>query len=156
MIRIVRPTAADAIFRGLTRQLDVELRAIYGAIQDTYEPHNELRDDPAVVAVLDPGEEPIGCGCIRQLDPATVELKRMFVTPARRGTGVGRAILAELETWARELGHRAIVLETGTRQLDAIALYERSGYGRIAAYGPYAGLEYSVCMRKSLLTESAE
>ena len=61
-----------------------------------------------------------------------------------------RAVIAELEAWAKELGNAYSVLETGILQPEAIRLYEASGYARIPNYPPYTGVEESVCFRKKL------
>jgi ribosomal protein S18 acetylase RimI-like enzyme len=78
----------------------------------------------------------------------------MFVRPTHRGYGIGRTILRRLEDEARQRGFAFAVLETGNRQPEAIALYERSGYERIEPFGPYIGSERSVCFRKKLRFES--
>lgn len=82
--------------------------------------------------------EPVGCGGWRSHDGAAAELKRMYTVPAARGTGVGRAVLAAVEDGARAAGKRRVVLETGDRQPEAVAMYERCGYRRIPNYGHYA------------------
>jgi len=102
----------------------------------------------AVVAYA--GDEPVGCGAFKEFAPGSVEIKRMFVQPTHRQRGVAQAVLAELERWASELGYASCVLETGKRQPEAIALYQRSGYARTPNYGQYVGIENSVCMQKSL------
>lgn len=91
-----------------------------------------------------------GCGGLRELDPATAEIKRMFVHPAYRGTGVAAAILARLELAGRDRGYRRLVLETGNRQPDAIRFYEREGYTRIPNFGYYADSAISLCYEKVL------
>jgi putative acetyltransferase len=93
---------------------------------------------------------PVGCGAIRRVDPATAEVKRMYVVPQHRGLGVGREILKRLEAIAVDLGVRRIVLETGTRQPESIALYRRGGFVEIPLFGEYIDSPLSVCMEKSL------
>jgi GNAT superfamily N-acetyltransferase len=83
------------------------------------------------------GTAPVGCGAVRLLDPGTAELKRMYVAPSLRGRGIGRQLVLALETEARQLGARRLVLETGIRQDSALALYERCGFERIPLYGEY-------------------
>lgn len=95
-------------------------------------------------------EDAVGCGAIRRVDANTVELKRMYVDPAARGLGVGRTILNALEAEARSLDAERIVLEAGDRQPEAMALYERSGFRRIPAFGEYVDSPLSVCMEKRL------
>ena len=68
----------------------------------------------------------------------TVEIKRMYVAPAFRGRGLSRRMLAELERSAADAGARRIVLITGDRNVEAIALYESSGYEPAPGFGHYA------------------
>ncbi len=145
---MIRTTSVDPAFIALTRALDADLYDRYGPIQDQYAPFNLLRTDTAVVAY--DGELPVGCACMKPFDAEAPEVKRMFVAPSHRRAGVGRALIAELEAWARELGYAAMVLETGNRQPEAVALYERCGFARVPLFGPYVGLDYSICMRKDL------
>jgi putative acetyltransferase len=96
---------------------------------------------------------PAGCGAVRLLDPSTAELKRMFTVPSARGRGVGRAVLAALEGEARLLGVKRLVLETGVRQEEAIALYESHGFSHIPLYGEYVTSPLSLCMEKLLVPD---
>ena len=94
---------------------------------------------------------PIGCGAVRRYDEETAEIKRMYVVPSERSNGVGRRIVGALEREARALGVARVLLETGTRQEAAIALYEKLGFARIPPYGEYmASAATSVCMQKRL------
>ncbi|MEU8648469.1 GNAT family N-acetyltransferase [Streptomyces sp. NPDC048737] len=78
------------------------------------------------------------------------ELKRMFVVKQARGRGLARRILAELEEDARAAGRLRMVLETGTEQPEAIALYTSSGYEPCAKFGYYRFHEASRCYAKPL------
>lgn len=96
---------------------------------------------------------PVGCGAIRPWDedPAHVaEVKRMFVHPDARGRGISRLILARLEEAARNHNYAATILETGDRQLEAMALYEKAGYTRCDCWGKYISSTWSLCYRKAL------
>jgi GNAT superfamily N-acetyltransferase len=84
------------------------------------------------------GDEPVGCGGWRA-HGEDAELKRMYTAPAARGRGVARRILAMIEESARADGRRRVILETGDKQPEAIALYETSGYRRIEDFGYYRG-----------------
>ena len=149
-MKLRRTTSRDVDFIALTQRFDRELRAEYGdEVEDVYAQYNVVDTETVVVASID--EVAAGCGCFKRYDAETIELKRFYVDPARRGAGVGRAVIGALEAWAIELGYRAAVLETGTRQAAAIALYERAGYQRTPLYGPYVGMELSICMRKQLV-----
>src|SRR6186713_1294327 len=65
----------------------------------------------------------VGCGGIRQYDEATGEIKRMYTKPEARRRGISRVVLEALEARARAVGYSRLVLETGIRQPEAIALY---------------------------------
>ncbi|WP_067507657.1 GNAT family N-acetyltransferase [Actinoplanes sp. TFC3] len=67
------------------------------------------------------------------------ELKRMFTIEQARGRGVARQVLAAVEESARERGRKRVILETGDKQPEAIALYEKCGYARIEDFGYYKG-----------------
>ena len=92
----------------------------------------------------------VGCGGLRRLDEASGEVKRMYVRPERRGSGAAPLILAALEDWARERGWKALRLETGDRQPDAVRFYTRSGYTPIPPFGAYADEPSSLCFERVL------
>jgi GNAT superfamily N-acetyltransferase len=94
---------------------------------------------------------PVGHAALRRLG-ADLELKRMYVVPAHRGTGVSVALLAAAEQAAARLGAPRLLLHTGDRQPDAVRLYERSGYTRIPIYPPYETQPHSLCFQKVLHT----
>ena len=107
-------------------------------------------DDITAFYVAFENETAVGCGGLRQLDPTEAEIKRMFVAPSHRATGVSTALLARLEQFGRERGYRRLVLETGDQQPDAIRFYTREGYERIANFGYYADSALSLCFAKAL------
>lgn len=92
----------------------------------------------------------VGCGGVRGLDEGAAEIKRLWVDPEARGRGVARALVVRLEEDAVLLGYRTVVLETGLRQPEAIALYEALGYHRRAVYGRYRDSPLSVCLERDL------
>lgn len=95
-------------------------------------------DGAFVVAVR--GDELLGCGAVQHLDASTSEIKRMWVSPAARGAGLGRRLLAHLESLAAAAGRRSVVLDTNRTLTEAIAMYGRAGYVEVDAYNdnPYA------------------
>jgi len=92
----------------------------------------------------------VACGAIRPLGEGMAEVKRMFVRGEFRGHGLARAMLSALESMAADHGYRAIRLQTGDGQPEAIALYESSGYQRIPCYNGYDDDARSVCFEKTL------
>ena len=103
------------------------------------------------------GHEPVATGAWRRRTDvvvggttATAEVKRMYVVPSARGRGVARALLAHLERTAGDAGAEAVVLETGLRQPEAIALYTSSGYSEIPGFGFYRDAPLSRCFARLL------
>ena len=78
------------------------------------------------------------------------EIKRMFVREHARGRGLGRRVLAALERAAEVAGVDWLVLETGERQPEAVALYRSAGYVDIGPFGVYADEDDSVYLGKPL------
>ena len=97
----------------------------------------------------------IGCAALRPIDSETAEVRRMYVVRAVRRRGIARCMLAELERRAAEFGYRVIRLETGNRQSEAVALYESSGFRRIAPYGRHVGDALSICFEKGVTKAEA-
>jgi len=86
------------------------------------------------------GDDVVACGGIQFLDQETAEIKRMWVDPMRRGVGVGRRLLHQLETEVRDSGRARVILDTNDALTEAIAMYGRLGYTPIERYNdnPYA------------------
>lgn len=147
MIQIKRTTSDNADFIQLVKALDVELAQIDGEEHSFYAQYNGI-DVIKHALVLYKDEEPVSCGAIKEYDSGAMEVKRMYTLPAHRGKGLAAQLLNELEAWAAELGYKKCILETGIRQPDAIALYQKSGYRITENYGQYAGVDNSVCFEK--------
>ncbi|MGV3714263.1 GNAT family N-acetyltransferase [Pseudolysinimonas sp.] len=103
--------------------------------------YRTFRPDPALFAgaagvflVARIDGSPVGCGGIRMLSPARGEVKHLWVRPEARGTGLGRAILVELERRAADLGATEVVLDTNERLEAAQGLYRSSGYVDVPPY----------------------
>jgi len=131
------------------QQAEIALR--YGTPDSEPGVKPSAADITVFFVAFDDAGEPLGCGGLRRLDATEAEIKRMFVAPAHRGTGVSTAVLARLEEFGRELGLLRLVLETGTMQPDAVRFYEREGYTPIPNFGSYAGNEQSLCFEKPLI-----
>ncbi|MFI5910731.1 GNAT family N-acetyltransferase [Dactylosporangium sp. NPDC051541] len=128
---------------------EAELDARYGG--ENHEPgEHPSADDVDVFLVAARDGTPVGCGALRRLDASSAEIKRMYVVPAARGSGVATAVLRALEHRAVARGWPVLRLETGTEQPDARRFYEREGYRQIPRFGVYAGSELSVCYERTL------
>lgn len=149
MIILRRTDSDDPDFKALVKLLDADLAERDGADHGFYSQFNKIDKIRHAVVCYENGQ-PIGCGAIKAFDDGATEVKRMYVSPDGRNKGIATRVLAELETWASEMGYARCVLETGKRQPEAIALYEKNGYRRTENYGQYVGVENSVCFEKVL------
>lgn len=147
---IKRAAYDDPDLKGLVRMLDKELRERNGdEAQDVFDQYNIVQEHYQTVVAYADGI-PVGCGCFKEFDAHTIEIKRMYVHKEHRAKGIAAAILRALELWGGESGYTYAVLETGTRLHEALKLYHKAGYSVRAQYGQYIGVEYSVCMEKAL------
>lgn len=147
-----RTDSADPDFVMLVNKLDNYLAVIDGEEHAFYDTFNKIVNLAQVVLAY-VGQQPVGCGAIKELSAGIMEVKRMFTDPAFRQKGVAALVLSELEKWSMELGASTCMLETGKRMSDAVSFYARNGYRVIPNYGQYAGIENSICFSKSLATD---
>lgn len=93
--------------------------------------------------------EALGCGALWHRDPAYGEIKRIYVRPEARGLKLSKLILTKLEENAREHGLKAIKLETGTLQPEALGLFAKWGFSPCGPYADYPTDDpYSIFMEK--------
>lgn len=149
MISLLRTNSENPDFQALVALLDQDLRIRDGDEHAFFAQYNKL-DNIKHVVVYYEDEIAMGCGAFKEYEPGVVEIKRMFVLPTQRGKGIASKVLKALESWAQELKYVSCILETGIRQHEAIALYEKLGYQRIPNYGQYAEVASSVCMTKKI------
>ena len=145
------PRTADVL--PLLRQADEFALALYPA--ENYHALDVTaleRPDVTFFVAREDGRA-LGTAAVVDGGDGSAELKRVFVTDAARGLGVGRALLVAAEERARELGADVMRLETGLPQTAAIAMYERGGYRHVPRFGPHAEDPTSVCMERDLRVE---
>jgi putative acetyltransferase len=149
MIVMKRTDSGDQDFRDLVTLLDADLAMRDGDKHPFYAQFNKIESIKHAVVAYD-DVLPVGCGAIKDFEPGTMEVKRMYVLPEYRNKGVGARVLFELEQWAKELSCSKCILETGKKQPEAIALYTKRGYSVVPNYGQYAGVDDSVCFAKKI------
>lgn len=142
-------TSSDQDFKSLVKLLDRDLSVRDGDEHDFYHQYNGIENLSNVIVIYD-GNLAIGCGAIKKYNESTVEVKRMFVLNEYRGRRIATTLLEKLESWAKDLGFSRLILETGMRNPEAIALYRRAGYKTIDNYDQYIGRENSVCFAKPI------
>lgn len=138
-VRLREVSSDDPVARVATQRYFDELDARLPGGFDTGGPDAPEPGATYVVAMSD--GEPVAYGGIRPvLDDETAEIKRMWVHGDWRGAGLGARMLRHLEALAVDQGYRRAVLDTNGTLVEAIAMYERSGYRRIERYNdnPYA------------------
>jgi GNAT superfamily N-acetyltransferase len=107
------------------------------------------------------GDEPVATAAWRRSGiealgtTRTAEVKRMYVAPVARGRGLARQLLAHVEADVARHGFEVLVLETGTKQPEAMSLYESSGYSRIAGFGFYRDAPLSRCYARRVVALTA-
>jgi ribosomal protein S18 acetylase RimI-like enzyme len=134
----------------LIAELWREVDLIYGNREPTVPDLGGMDATGAVFLIARDGARATGCVALRPLTAEIAEVKRMYVRPWARGTGVARRLMENVEAIALENGFREIWLETGLKQPAAIRLYESLGYERIASFGEYSHDPVNVCYGKPL------
>ncbi|MEO6903330.1 MAG: GNAT family N-acetyltransferase [Bacteroidia bacterium] len=147
MIIIKRVNSDDKDFQELVKQLNEGLLIRDGVEQNFYLQFNKIDMIKHSVIAYE-NNEPVGCGAIKEYSIESMEVKRMFVQIPKRGKGISKMILADLENWAKELEYKKCVLETGKKNSEAISLYLKSGYKIISNYGQYVNVANSICFEK--------
>jgi GNAT superfamily N-acetyltransferase len=140
----------DPVVKDLIELIQGEYVVRYGGPDDAPIDAEEFAPPRGLFLLATIDGEPAGCGGWRDLGDGRAEIKRMFTVAAFRNRGVARAVLAELERTAAAAGIRDMVLETGSVQPEAIALYLSTGYDPIDGFGYYAGAPLSRAYGKRL------
>ena len=147
MVKLNKTDHKDHDFHVLVSHLDAYLAKVDGEEHDFYNQFNGIQNlNHCIVAYLN--GEPVACGAIKRFDENSMEVKRMFTLPAKRGQGLASKVLTALEEWAKALGYGSCILETGKRQHDAVAFYKKIGYEIVPNYGQYVGKANSLCFQK--------
>ena len=155
-IRVVGYAHPDA--QRLIAEVQQEYVARYGSMDASPVDPAEFDAPQGQFAVgYDEDGSPVGTGAWRAregteagLADGDAELKRMYTVPSARGRGQARGMLRFLEQQAQQAGRRRMVLETGDKQPEALALYASEGYLPIVKFGVYRDQPQSVCLAKPL------
>ncbi|MEU7132471.1 GNAT family N-acetyltransferase [Streptomyces sp. NPDC046261] len=141
---------ADPTAAALRARQRAEIAERYGTPDSEPGVAPSAADIAAFFVAYEDGGTAVGCGGLRYLGDGIGEIKRMYVAPPWRGSGVAPLILRGLEEWASGQGWTSLRLETGDGQPDAVRFYTRSGYERIPNFGAYTGVESSWCFERPL------
>ncbi|MBB3678448.1 GNAT family N-acetyltransferase [Modestobacter versicolor] len=141
---------ADPVAQELVERVQQEYVVRYGGRDAAVVDPAEFSAPLGLFLVAEVDGVPAGCGGWRAQGDGVAELKRMYVEPAFRRRGIAALLLAELERTAVAAGHRHLLLNSGDRQPEALALYARAGYTPVAGYGVYADAPGAVFLGKDL------
>ena len=147
-IEVEAPDQPDAL--ALLRQSDAFLLGLYPPEFCHLLDVESLRAPSVRFFIARSAGQALGCAALVSGEGGEAELKRMFVTAAARGLGVGRALLQAVEAAARQAGIRTLLVETGHLNTQALGLYRASGYRDRGVFGDYDDNGVSVFMEKSL------
>lgn len=152
MISIRREDLTSENSQMLIAALNAELGARYPGDGSTYFrlDADEVRPGRGAFVIAYEEDTPVGCGAVRLIEPAVAEIKRMYVRSDVRGRGIARRMLEVLENEARLLGVTKLLLETGGRQPEAIALYSKTGYVPTEPFGAYPPSPMNLFFEKRL------
>lgn len=149
MLVVKRTNSNDTDFITLVAALNKDLALRNGESNDFFMQFNNIDLINHVVLIYE-NEVAVGCGAMKEYDSTAMEIKRMFVPIENRKKGIAQMVLNELQAWAKELNYKTCVLETGDKMPEAIGLYKKSGFVITPNYGPYVGVESSICFEKQL------
>ena len=160
-LRLEQRGYASPLAQELVAEVQAEYTVRYGGPDSSLVEPGEFEPPAGAFLVALLGEEPVGMVGLRAHAPdaddasaeaslPSAEIKRLYVRAGHRRAGHGRVILALLEHRALAMGYRRLVLETGTEQPEAMALYAADGYHPIPGYGHYRGAPLSRSFAKVL------
>ena len=147
----LRPVPYDEpVAQELVEAVQREYVSRYGGRDEAVVDPAEFRPPAGLFLVAEVGGAAAGCGAWRAYPPGGAEIKRVYVAPEFRRRGLAQVLMAELESTAARAGHRSVVLNTGQRQPEAVALYRELGYVPVQGYGVYACSPEAVFLGKEL------
>jgi GNAT superfamily N-acetyltransferase len=160
VVRLRAVPYRDPVAHELVERVQQEYVRRYGGRDAAEVDPAEFEQPLGRFLVAEVAGEPAGCGGWRVhgygTGPGTVEVKRVYVEPAFRRRGLAQLLMAALEDDAAAAGHRAVVLNSGNRQPEALALYAGLGYAPVPGYGVYAEMPGAVFLGKELHRPTTE
>jgi GNAT superfamily N-acetyltransferase len=134
----------------LFSELDNELLNLYPVSSLHPVDISKVNEEDQIFLVAYATNKAAGCGGMKEYDKNTGELKRIYVRKEFRGKGIARGICEKLEKIASRREYKQIILETGTKQPESMALYRKLGYHEIPKFGEYVNDPFSVCFKKMI------
>jgi ribosomal protein S18 acetylase RimI-like enzyme len=134
----------------MVAEVQAEYVQMYGSPDEAAVDPGEFVPPAGLIMVGALGGDAVATGGWRRRAPGQAEIKRMYVAARARRQGLARLMLAEVERTAAAAGVTRLVLNTGSLQVPAIALYRAAGYADSEAFGHYAEIDGAVFLAKEL------
>lgn len=150
-IDFVWTDGSDEAFKDFYKVTENYYSQLVGGIQNRkgFVPYNILKDIHDVLIAYEDGV-PVACGSFKEYDKEDAEIKRVWVNEDCRGKHIAKSIMEQIEERAKSQGYKRAILQTREIMTDAVGLYTKLGYHRIANYPPYNHLDGAVCFAKEL------
>jgi putative acetyltransferase len=152
--KVIPKDNADAL--ELIGELDKELLRRYPASSIHTLDLDKITNESGIFMVGYISEIAVGCCSVCGMEPGVGEVKRVFIKPQYRRKGIAERMMEHLEEHAAECGFEFLRVETGKKQPESIAMYQKLGYYDIEKYGEYINDPNSVCMEKRLADEEIQ
>ena len=140
----------------LIEELDKELLQRYPSSSIHTLDLDKITNESGLFLVGYISEIAVACCSLCEIEPGVGEIKRVFVKPQYRRKGIAEHIMKHLEEQAVKSGFKFLRVETGVKQPEAVAMYQKLGYYDIAKYGEYINDPNSICMEKRLTEKEAK
>lgn len=151
---VLRPVPYDdPIAREMVARVQQEYVVRYGGPDEAVVDPAEFVPPVGLFLVAEVDGVPAGCGAWRVHGHGVAEVKRVYVAPEYRRQGLAQLLMAALERSAAAAGHHSVVLNSGSEQPEALALYAALGYTPTAGYGVYADAPGAVFLGRRLEEE---
>jgi GNAT superfamily N-acetyltransferase len=151
---VLRPVPIDdQLAREMVSRVQQEYVVRYGGPDEAVVDPAEFVPPVGLFLVAEVDGVPAGCGAWRVHRPGVAEVKRVYVAPGYRRQGLAQLLMAALERSAATAGHGSVVLNSGSEQPEALALYAALGYTPAPGYGVYADAPGAVFLGKRLEEE---
>jgi putative acetyltransferase len=152
--RVIPKDNVDAL--ELIGELDKELLQRYPSSSIHTLDLDRITNESGLFLVRYVSEIAVACCSFCEIEPSVGEIKRVFVKSQYRRKGIAEQMMKYLEEQAVEHGFKLLRVETGAKQPEAIAMYQKLGYYDIPKYGEYINDPNSICMEKRLIEKKAK
>ena len=154
--RIHRVPFDSAVAQRMVELVQLEYVRRYGGVDATPLSPADFEPPRGAFFVCYLDEEPVATGAWRSFGADDAEMKRLFVTESARGRGLARAMVAHLEADAVANGRTRMILESGSEQPEALALYASLGYRPVEPFGVYANQPGACHLGRTLIIPGAD